>query len=240
MVNDMNLIKDVWTTKDQQELVLYLDSIKRENKIEWCRNITCTTLPLFGLENGTCKSIAKEIFKGNYKLFLNTCNYEYYELTMIASFIINKIKDINEIIYELDRYSKVVECWANVDSIKIIPKNNGDKLFKLALKYIKSKKPFIRRLGFRLLMNLENNPEYISDMLKVIDETNYNEEHYYVNMIVAWLLCDLMIKYRNETLSYLNNHHLNKFTINKFISKCRDSFRVSAEDKEMLVKYRVK
>ena len=32
----------------------------------------------------------------------------------------------------------------------------------------------------------------------------------------------------------------NKFTINKAISKCRDSFRVSEEDKNLLLKYKSK
>ena len=42
----------------------------------------------------------------------------------------------------------------------------------------------------------------------------------------------------NKTLKYLENHKLNKFTINKAISKCRESYRVSKEDKELLLKYK--
>ena len=53
-------------------------------------------------------------------------------------------------------------------------------------------------------------------------------------------MCELMIKNRNQTLKYLEKHRLNDFTINKTISKCRDSFRVSNEDKELLLKYRKK
>ena len=58
-------------------------------------------------------------------------------------------------------------------------------------------------------------------------------------MAQAWLLCELFIKYREETLDYLNNHKLNKFTINKTISKIHDSYRVSKEDKEYLNKYKI-
>ena len=81
--------------------------------------------------------------------------------------------------------------------------------------------------------------KYIDQIFSVID-TLKDEEEYYVNMAVAWLLCELMIKQRNKTLKYLDNHNLNKFTINKMISKCRDSFRISKEDKELLLKYKVK
>jgi len=38
----------------------------------------------------------------------------------------------------------------------------------------------------------------------------------------------------------LKHHKLNKFTINKAISKCRDSYRVSNDDKEKLKEYRIK
>lgn len=59
-------------------------------------------------------------------------------------------------------------------------------------------------------------------------------------MCIAWLVCELMIYNRDKTLKYLENHNLNTFTINKAISKCRDSYRVSKEDKEVLLKYKIK
>jgi 3-methyladenine DNA glycosylase AlkD len=68
----------------------------------------------------------------------------------------------------------------------------------------------------------------------------YNEDHYYVNMMNAWIFCECFIKRREKTIAFLKTHKLNKFTINKGISKCRDSFRVSKEDKEMLLGYKVK
>ena len=57
-------------------------------------------------------------------------------------------------------------------------------------------------------------------------------------MAVAWLCCELMIKNRNKFLEYLKHNKLNDFTVNKTISKCRDSFRVSAKDKELLLKFK--
>ena len=58
-------------------------------------------------------------------------------------------------------------------------------------------------------------------------------------MAIAWLVCELMIYNREKTLKYLEYHNLNKFTINKAISKCRDSYRISKEDKELLLKYKI-
>ena len=67
-----------------------------------------------------------------------------------------------------------------------------------------------------------------------------SETEYYVNMAVAWLVAECFTKQREQTLIFLHTHSLNNFTINKAIQKCRDSFRVSQEDKQMLLKYKVK
>ena len=65
-----------------------------------------------------------------------------------------------------------------------------------------------------------------------------NEEEYYVNMCIAWFVAECFIKRRETTLKFLKTNKLNKFTINKAISKCRDSYRVSAEDKQMLLAFK--
>ena len=80
----------------------------------------------------------------------------------------------------------------------------------------------------------ENN---VSDILRFI-KTFENETEYYVNMAVAWLISECFVKFRDITMPLFENNNLNKFIINKAISKCRDSYRVSEEDKELLIQYR--
>ena len=71
-----------------------------------------------------------------------------------------------------------------------------------------------------------------------ISDINKDENEYYVNMSAAWLLCECFIKQREATLKYFKNNTTNNFIINKAISKCRDSFRVSIEDKKLLVTFK--
>ena len=75
---------------------------------------------------------------------------------------------------------------------------------------------------------------------KIFDLLNCfgNEDHYYVNMMNSWLLSECFIRQREKALAYLKNNKLNKFTLNKGIQKCRESRRVSIEDKDMLLKYK--
>ena len=57
-------------------------------------------------------------------------------------------------------------------------------------------------------------------------------------MIIAWLLAEMFIKFREKTLNFFETGKINDFVINKAVQKCRDSFRVSKEDKKMLLKFK--
>ena len=233
----MELIRDEWTSKDLLELNKYLESIKVPEKIEFTKRVVNTNMPLLGINIPTLESIAKEIAKGNYLSFLDNCQYEYYDLTIIGAKLINRISDYDVLEKTLSRYLKYCDNWSSIDTLKLKIKGNEDKIFKLAKKYTLSKKTFTRRCGFIIFFKFIKEDNYIAEIFNTID-TMYDEEEYYVNMGIAWLLCELMIKRRKETLTYLKHHHLNTFVLNKFISKCHDSFRISAEDKELLKTYR--
>ena len=44
-------------------------------------------------------------------------------------------------------------------------------------------------------------------------------EAYYANMATAWLVAEAFTKHRDETLKFLQDDHLSKFTHNKAIQK---------------------
>ena len=59
-------------------------------------------------------------------------------------------------------------------------------------------------------------------------------------MASAWALATAFTKYRGRILDVLNNRRLDPVTHNKVIRKCRESYRVSGEDKELLKELKVK
>lgn len=233
----MNFNIEKWTQKDKNTYIEYLESIKNEEKIEWIKNIVCTNMNVLAIKSPILKNIIKEIRKGDYISFLDLQIYDYYECMIINAGLISKIKDFELMEYYLNKYVQKVECWASTDTLSFNIKGNEEKYLSLVKKYIKSENPFIRRTGIIVLFKFLNYKEYLKEVFNILD-LFYSEENYYVNMVNAWLLCECFIKNREETMKYLDNHNLNKFTINKAISKCRDSYRVSSEDKEMLLKYK--
>lgn len=233
----MKFLKEIWNESNIIELHEYLNTLDKVNSKERELRILNTSFSYIGVRNEPLKKISKEILKGNYKGFLNVNTPIYHEDFMINGNIINKIKDFNEFVKYLDEYLKYADSWAHTDVIKFNIKNNEENYFNLANKYLKSDKTYVRRMGVRILFNYCNN-SYTDKVFDLINQM-YDEKEYYVNMCISWLLCDLMIKSRDKTMKYMDNHHLNKFVVNKMISKCRDSYRVSTEDKELLIKYRM-
>lgn len=235
----MDLIKEKWEEKNIKEFQEYLKTFENPERREWSTNLLNTKLPVLCLKTQTIKDIINKISKGNYLSFLDLMIWEYYENTAINGYLICKIKDFDLMKKYLDIYSSKADNWATCDLLAFDIKGNEDKFYNLTLEYIKSNKPFVRRIGMAILFNYIDKDEYIDKILKLLDGFK-NEEHYYVNMMNAWLLCECFTKQREKTLKYLKKNNLNKFTLNKGIQKCRESRRVSAEDKEMLLKYKIK
>ena len=78
--------------------------------------------------------------------------------------------------------------------------------------------------------------EYLSKNFDIFDKIKSND--YYVEMAISWALSICLIKYYNETISYLKKCNLSDFVYNKTISKACDSYRLSNEKKNELRKMR--
>ncbi len=232
----MKLVKEKWLKKDIEEYNKYLKSIKNEDKIEWTRNIVNTKMDVLAIKTNVLRDIAKEIMKGDYISFLEQNNHLYYESLVISGIIISNIKDFNLLKKYLYKYSLLIDSWASCDILSFKTKNKEEDYYNLALEYINYPLEFQKRLGISMLFPLVNDI-YIDRILSIIDSFT-EASYYYVDMILAWLLCDSFIKERDKTLQFFKKNNANSFVINKAISKCHDSYRVTKEDKEMLKKYK--
>lgn len=235
----MELIKDKWTKNDIKPFQEYLKSFsKGEEKSKWEGRIVNTNMPCIAVPSEKVHEICKQICKGNYLSFVELWIWENHTNTIILAIIISKIKDFYTQKFYLRKLAENADNWSTIDSIKIKPtEQNKDSYFEFASNLIDDPKPFVRRLGLIILLKLSNFSELADKILKISDSFA-DEKHYYVNMANAWLVCEMYIKHRNNTLPLLKAKTLNTFTQNKAISKCRDSFRVSKTDKEMLLEYK--
>lgn len=230
----MNLETFDWN--NYQEFINYLFSLQdkkyRDFHFKLLKN---DNIKLIGIKTPILKKIALSISKGNYLDFIKNNKHEYYEETLILGLVISNTNNIDL----LNDYLKYIDNWAVNDivasSMKYFKKNQENG-FILIKDYISSKNNWIVRFGYVLLLNYYINDLYIDDIIELIKKCNNSD--YYVKMAVAWLISICFIKYKDKTIKLFENNNLDKFIINKSISKINDSYRVSKLDKKNIKKYK--
>ena len=234
------MIPTVWNKDNYNEFIKYLLSLEDIKYRDFNKSIVLNSkYEMIGIRLPIMRDIAKKISKTNIEEFLKNIKDKYYEEVMIEGLVISHIKE-EEIFYKyFKKYINKIDNWALCDSfcnsIKIVRKYE-DKYFNEAVNLSLQKQEFISRTGLIIILNHFIN----KDNLNVIYDTlnKINSDKFYINMAQAWLVCELYIKFPNETLKFIKNNSLNKFTQNKAISKIHDSYRISKEEKDNLNKFR--
>ncbi len=229
------LIKEKWTKQEYQEYIDYLKSWSDENYKNFHSKLTTTKYEILGISVPVQRKIANIIAKGDISSFLKQTESNYYEEVMIKGFVLAKLKSKEELLNYLDDYVSLIDNWAICDgfcnSLKIVEK---DKKFWFSYftNYLKRNHEFQVRVGLIVFLNFYVSDEYLEKLFMLVDQITLDK--YYVNMGMAWLLCECFTKYRSITLDYLLKSKVNTFTFNKTISKIKDSYRVAKEDKDYL------
>ena len=231
-----------WNDEKYREFIEYLKSLHDEKYKEFHSSLVLNSkYEMIGIRVPIMRDIAKNISKSNIEDFLKYVQDKYYEEIMIQGLVISHIKDENTFYKYFKEFINKIDNWAVCDSfcssIKIVEKYEA-KYFKEAIKLALEKSEFISRVGLIIILNhfiAKDNLKDIYDTLNKIQS-----DKFYINMAEAWLICEMYIKYPKETKKFLGNNNLNKFTQNKAISKIRDSYRVSKEEKEMLNGLKIK
>lgn len=232
------MIPEVWNKDSYKEFINYLLSLKDDKYREFNKSIVLNSkYEMMGIRVPIVKDIAKKI--KDIDEFLKYSGNTYHEEILLQGLVISRIKD-EELFYKYYKeYIKKIDNWALCDtfcsSIKIVRKYD-DKYFKESIKLSLSDKEFISRVGLVTILDHFINKENLNTIFNTLN--SINSDKFYINMAEAWLVCEIYTKYPVETLEFIKNNNLNNFTQNKSISKIRDSYRVSKEEKEELIKYR--
>lgn len=234
------MIPKIWNKETYKEFIKYLKSLEDLKYKDFNKSIVLNSkYEMIGIRLPIMRDIAKKISKTNLEDFLKYSDNKYYEEVMIQGLVISNIKD-EEVFYKyFKEYINKIDNWALCDSfcnsIKIVRKYE-DKYFNEAINLSLKKEEFISRVGLIIILNHFINKDNLDMIFNILNKIN--SDKFYINMAEAWLVCELYIKYPNETLKYIKNNNLNKFTQNKAISKIHDSYRVSKDEKEYLNKFR--
>lgn len=218
---------------DLEKLNRRLESVGNPEKVEWSRKIIQTKMPMLAVMSPQIKGIVKSIGADEVISYLECEDFKHYENTIVYAKMLSKVKNFDDFVRYLNKLIVVMDNWATVDLIEWkVNARNCSQMLELAKQLITDSRPFARRTGVRILFKLLDD-KHINEVLKIVATLKFENE-YYVNMCVAWLLCDCFIKQREKALAFLNSENVNDFVMTKTVSKCCDSFRVSLEDKKLL------
>lgn len=162
----------------------------------------------------------------------------YMEELMLYGMVIGCMKEKLEVLFPyIERYVARIDNWSLCDSFCAglkQTKKQPELMWDFLQPYLKSDKEFDLRFGVVMLMDFYVTPEYIERLLQISDGIHH--EGYYVKMAVAWALSVCLVKQWDESFAYMASpeNHLDEFTYVKTVQKCRESYRLTAEQKESL------
>lgn len=188
------------------------------------------------------RKLAKELIKKfdnlqDIEYYFSVVGNKYYEEIMLQGIVIGYIKcDFVERLKYISEFIPKISDWAVCDvfcsSIKL-KSNNLLDYRKFINEYLNSNNEFELRFAIVSLMQNYINDDYIDETLNTLK--NISDEHYYVKMAIAWALSVCYVKYPIQTMKLFKQKVLSKFIQNKAIQKCRESLRISVDDKEELL-----
>ncbi|MBQ7956479.1 MAG: DNA alkylation repair protein [Clostridia bacterium] len=216
----------------QKRLFEYEDKKYKEFNSKLIPNISPDTQ--IGVRIPHIRQIAKEIRNTDEAdNFLKNLPHKYFEENNLHGYLLETVKDFDETIKLTEEFLPYIDNWATCDTIspKVFRKNLP-ALYEKIKSWLKSEKTYTVRFGVNMLMKFFLDESFTDEVLSLVAEIESDE--YYVNMVRAWFFATAMAKQREKTLPYFENKALDKWTHNKAIQKCVESYRISDKDKKLL------
>ena len=221
--------------KIKQELFKLADKKYKEFHEGLCPG----TENIIGIRVPVLRDYAKRLAK-EYDIteLLQKLDNEYYEEIMLQGMLIGLERvDFKTLQKHIEKFVPKIDNWAVCDvfcgGLKQTKKYKKE-IWELIQKYLKLNKEFEIRFGVVMILGYYIDEEYLEKDFEIFNFINSNE--YYVQMAVAWAISVCLVKFYDETVKYLKNANLDKFTYNKALQKGIESYRITDKQKENLRK----
>lgn len=187
---------------------------------------------VLGIRIPVLRNIVKEMSEEEKEVFLNSLPHRWHEENIMHMIVITEEKDFDKAKEMLLNFLPYVDNW-QVSDVGI-PKSFKDTkdregLLNFVKILISKEGTYFKRYGISILMKLFLGDFYNSEVLDMV--ANIKSEEYYVNMMRAWFFQEAMVKRCDDSIKYLEEKKLDRFTHLKTISKCVDSRKIDEKTK---------
>lgn len=217
-----------------------LDSAEEEYR-KFHQSLVPGLSTMLGVRMPKCREIAKKIAKQDWTAFLESADDGCYEELMLQGLVIGYAKmTLEQRTLQLECFVPKINNWAVCDcscSTFKFMKQEPDYWLAFLKKYLDSGKEFEVRFAVVSLMDHFMEEKYLALQFEQYERI-YSAESvpYYIQMAVAWAVSVCFVRFPKQTEEFLRRNTLDVFTHNKAIQKIRESYRVSKETKEELLK----
>lgn len=219
----------------------YLQKLAEHGNKAFAESLNPGVEHVLGIRIPELRKLAGRIAHEGWEEYLRTAGAYYMEERMLQGMVLGCIKpdaDVETYLKRVTRFVKIINSWSVCDTFKFgggkkFFAANKERLWQYLLDWMHAGNEYEIRFGVVMSMQLFVDEEHIGALLKEYDAIRH--EGYYVKMAVAWALSVCIVKFPEQTMLYLQEDaSLDTFTYNKTLQKARESYRVSAEMKEIL------
>lgn len=228
-----------WNKTSYKKYLDVLKSYRDETFAKFQKRIVNTEMPVWGVKSPFMQEASKDIIKSDRLAFLKVTQYESFEETNVNGLVIASFKEEDILIPLLEEFATHIDNWAVCDCVmtrikafrKLTPKAEA-----FIYKMLNSDKPFEVRFGLLNMFKYMKDEKYLKTVFDYCNKIQL--DHYYVKMAKAWLIAERYVTFPKQTLEFIKDNKFDKFTQNKAIQKIRESFRISQQDKDMLLAFK--
>lgn len=195
---------------------------------------TVDSSKIIGVRTPALRKFAMVVYKSaEYRDFLADLPHKYYEEDNLHGFLIEKIKDFDECIVELEKLLPHIDNWATCDMLRPkVLKNEPEKLFGYIRKWLKSDEVYIVRYAIGCLLSYYLDENFNREHLALVADVR--SEEYYINMMISWYFATALAKQYDSAVVYLEERKLPEWVHRKTIQKAVESYRISDDTKAYL------
>lgn len=198
----------------------------------------CDKEKAIGIRTPALRNYAKKIKNTkDAEVFMEELPHQYFDENQLHAFLVAETKEYEECIEKVEEFLPYVDNWATCDQMN--PKcfkrlKDKSKLLNKAKEWMGAKHPYTIRFGIKVLMDHFLDEAFQPEYLELVAQIH--SEEYYVRMMQAWYFATALAKQYEDTLPYLQENRLDAWVHKKTIQKAKESFRISDEEKKILIK----
>ncbi len=194
---------------------------------------------VYGLTIPELRKLSKEIYNDDPILFLESNDFESYELKQLQAMVIGHLKDIHIALKYFIKFIPEVDSWSVNDTLCMdfkIARKHRELVLDALKPYVKSDKEFEQRVVAVMLLCHYLEDDYIDQTIDILSSLKIDA--YYAKMGVAWAFATILAKYPDKGLKFMERANLDPWTYKKTIQKAIESYRVSDKMKDILRTFR--